>query len=736
MSGKPFWSPRGAHQGSSHTPTFAPSRSIIKTTFPRTRHSSALRFTMRQSTSSTQSPDLGVDRDVDGNLKELDTTCTICCEAAVEPTPDMTSISSAEVETAAQAAAVPQPQPPEDETFPSDRDEVKVCAASKASNGRDDSQEIEPDLRKMTQPGIVVDAIECEGEVSGWIHVSLTTAAMEAVQAHPGIEAIKVEESMVHCSASSKGKNSNVEECTTGTTVTEKTSCVDDISAAGVSHVRRSRPNNGMYTVYPKASSDTKTTEEFLRSKVQSGTHIYHFSNRDGIITAWWGLHIDLDAKVAIQNHEGVWDVEDGIYSDDNLPSCTKKSNANDAVGDTEPLESVHLVQPNDTTQTHANVPRRQLKRRDKGVYTVFPKQFSDTEATEEFIKSKVRSGTQVYNSSNDIGIIAWWGLHLDAEAKAAVQNHVGVKRLDNDPEERFGEALLSGNVEAGSQLKDFHGGDDGIVDTRGSGISSVAIMSNDNDATKVTQAHESIDPERQRGTPQPQASQCPRQYSRGKPKTYTAFAKRASDTNRTDEFLKSKIQPDTPLFTFAALDDEDRIIAWDGLHLDPEAKVAVQNHEGIEGIRNALVKRNNMIRPSASLFSCNAGDAPRAQVDEPPPQHSRRKPDTYIAYAAEGSDTKKTDAFLKSQIQPNTRLYTLTDDDDENEINAWFNLHLDADAKAAVQSYEGIELIEDDPMKTNLGPSPPSDVKNIDIRKPVQPKAQASKPHRRLEGI
>ncbi|KAF2832790.1 hypothetical protein CC86DRAFT_191 [Ophiobolus disseminans] len=82
----------------------------------------------------------------------------------------------------------------------------------------------------------------------------------------------------------------------------------------GISRRRLSSRNNGIYTVFakiPNGSTDTKATEEFLRSKIQPGTHIYHFSNDNGDITAWWGLRLDPDAKVAVENHEGVGKVSD-----------------------------------------------------------------------------------------------------------------------------------------------------------------------------------------------------------------------------------------------------------------------------------------------------------------------------------------------------------------------------------------------------------------------------------------
>lgn len=85
-------------------------------------------------------------------------------------------------------------------------------------------------------------------------------------------------------------------------------------TGTGEGRRRLSRRNNGIYTVFakkPNCSTDTKATEEFLRSKIQPGTHIYHFSNKNGDITAWWGLRLDPDAKVAVENHEGVGKVSD-----------------------------------------------------------------------------------------------------------------------------------------------------------------------------------------------------------------------------------------------------------------------------------------------------------------------------------------------------------------------------------------------------------------------------------------
>jgi len=44
-----------------------------------------------------------------------------------------------------------------------------------------------------------------------------------------------------------------------------------------------------------------------------------------------------------------------------------------------------------------------------------------------------------------------------------------------------------------------------------------------------------------------------------------------------------------------ANIHDEDRIVAWYGLHLDHDAKAAVQAHEGIVAIKNSAVKRRRV---------------------------------------------------------------------------------------------------------------------------------------------
>ena len=71
---------------------------------------------------------------------------------------------------------------------------------------------------------------------------------------------------------------------------------------------------------------------------------------------------------------------------------------------------------------------------------------------------------------------------------------------------------------------------------------------------------------------------------------------------------------------------------------------------------------------------------------------------DVYVAYPSESGDTKKTEEFLRSKIKPGTQIYTLTDMEDNEEITAWFQLHLDPEARKEVEDYKGIAEMDDEP--------------------------------------
>jgi hypothetical protein len=66
---------------------------------------------------------------------------------------------------------------------------------------------------------------------------------------------------------------------------------------------------------------------------------------------------------------------------------------------------------------------------------------------------------------------------------------------------------------------------------------------------------------------------------------TYTALANTSFDWHKTEEFLKTKIPKDMPLFAIPDLDDDKIVYGWYALPLDAEGKAAVENHEGIQSV-------------------------------------------------------------------------------------------------------------------------------------------------------
>lgn len=67
-----------------------------------------------------------------------------------------------------------------------------------------------------------------------------------------------------------------------------------------------------------------------------------------------------------------------------------------------------------------------------------------------------------------------------------------------------------------------------------------------------------------------------------------------------------------------------------------------------------------------------------------------RRDTVKYMASANESSDAQKTEEFIKTIVQSNTKFYQFLDDD--GTILGWGDLALDSDARKAVEYYEGIE--------------------------------------------
>jgi hypothetical protein len=117
---------------------------------------------------------------------------TACNDAAVEAVADATTISTTRSEITAEDSTSPQLPVCRHENSLSQHDDVKSSTVVKTPHEIDE-QEIERFLHKIVRPGTVFDRVVCDGELSGWTHLSLNIGSMEAMQAHPGIKAIEVE---------------------------------------------------------------------------------------------------------------------------------------------------------------------------------------------------------------------------------------------------------------------------------------------------------------------------------------------------------------------------------------------------------------------------------------------------------------------------------------------------------------------------------------------------------------
>jgi hypothetical protein len=62
-----------------------------------------------------------------------------------------------------------------------------------------------------------------------------------------------------------------------------------------------------------------------------------------------------------------------------------------------------------------------------------------------------------------------------------------------------------------------------------------------------------------------------------------------------------------------------------------------------------------------------------------------------YEAYAKNGTDTEKTEAFLQSQVPEGTNILQYKDN---GVVVAWYHFSLSPEAKESVEKYEGIEKL------------------------------------------
>jgi hypothetical protein len=117
----------------------------------------------------------------------------------------------------------------------------------------------------------------------------------------------------------------------------------------------------------------------------------------------------------------------------------------------------------------------------------------------------------------------------------------------------------------------------------------------------------------------------------------YEAYATPGTGTKKTEDFLKSRMEEGSHFMPYINLGEEE-LFAWYGFRLNPETKEAVEKYEGIELLlpRDSSNKHYNLKDPSdATNHKTLAHESLR-----------------YEAVAKPGTDTRKTDEFLKSQTE------------------------------------------------------------------------------------
>jgi hypothetical protein len=70
--------------------------------------------------------------------------------------------------------------------------------------------------------------------------------------------------------------------------------------------------------------------------------------------------------------------------------------------------------------------------------------------------------------------------------------------------------------------------------------------------------------------------------------------------SRKFEDFVQSKVQPGTEI---ARITNKNRIMAWCGLHLDPDAKNAIKNFEGVEEVEAELDSHYNRALPASSIM-------------------------------------------------------------------------------------------------------------------------------------
>jgi hypothetical protein len=348
------------------------------------------------------------------------------------------------------------------------------------------------------------------------------------------------------------------------------------------------------YVAKPKENTDKERTDEFLKSKIQSNTHMVTIKDEYGQINVWFNVVLSHEAKEEVEKYDGIEQLVP-------LPGMAS--------------DSASIV--NDSPQSQSK--RSDIVARDTQFYGALAKDNSNITKTEEFLKTKVKNPDDIMHHAWSGEIFGWHNLELDSETAKEVEAYEGIKAI------RIPKKL----------------------------------------AESTASADDIPPPESKRAELATQDTQL-----------YNAMATEDSDVKKTEEFLRSKVQKGEPIYQLKGRDG--RVVGWYCLFLDAAAKQAVQDHEGI-----AVIKVESEMADFRALLT---DKLPRSEL-----QHKelfRRDFDRYQAMADNTTDPQETEDFLKSKVQGGKTVHTLKGKD--NTIVGWFGLFLDP---AALKRFKGMKV-------------------------------------------
>jgi hypothetical protein len=139
------------------------------------------------------------------------------------------------------------------------------------------------------------------------------------------------------------------------------------------------------------------------------------------------------DNVVPAQPHNGV-------------ASWTVTSHGEDLTNAIDKLAAVRIADQETVSPIQPSGPRTRMGRRDDGTFMVVPIPGSDLKKIEDFIRSKMKSGTKIGRVTDESEITAWFNLHLDPEAVRAIKNFEGVEDCEPSLENHYNRALSARN--------------------------------------------------------------------------------------------------------------------------------------------------------------------------------------------------------------------------------------------------------------------------------------------------